>query len=288
MVEEHSSSTSGAGIYNPGVSQPGLTDIRGGKVPGYSVATLSHDNALSQGSVWGGRYSETTVSAVVPMDAAKFTAARDSLGNQLVEVNLQVLATSRISDPSLNQWLDQVSKYTLKSMPWYKATTVGSPFETTVLKVYESQPSEFKIALTRFLFARRVLNLKPTVTYEHKSSSDPRFHLDGSIEGNIGERGKAVDTVSNFRVDTPFIRPGKIKNSLEVFGHLRASENPPSEMNADAVKAYIRKNIPEIFQRNEVVEITDIVVTVEGQFSANVTAKPKPGLIRRLLGRETN
>lgn len=291
MVEERSASTSGAGIHDPGVHHAGLTEIRNGNVPGFSVAPLSYDNALSQGSVWGGRYSSTTITAVVPMDAAKFTAAKNNLGNQLVEHNLKVLATNRISDSSLNQWLDQVSKYTLDSMPWYQATTSGSAVENLVLKAYQATPKEFKSALVRHLYTRRVLNFKPTETFQHKDTSDPRFYLDGAIAENISQRGKAVDTVSHFPKDQPFLRTGLEGNTLEVFGHLRATDlqstnNQAPAMTSDAVQAYIRKNVPEIFRQTNPVEITEIVVTNEGQFSAKVVFKAKPSLLRRMLGRE--
>jgi hypothetical protein len=288
MVEERSGSTSGMGAHDPGVHQPGLWPIKEGKVAGFSVAPLSHDNHLSQGSVWGGRYSTTTVSAIVPMDAARYAAARNNLGNQLVEINLQVLAATRITDPNLNQWLDSVSKFSLESMPWYKATTSGSTVENLVMKGYERQPAEFKTALVRHLYTRRILNLKPVELFQHKSSSNEKFYLDGSIAENISQRGKPVDTVSRFPKDLPFIRSGIGNNTLEVFGHLRATDRPAAEMNAEAVQAYIRKNVPEVFQRNAEVVITDIVITNEGQFSANVMVKAPVSLLRRLLGRETN
>jgi len=291
MVEERSGSTSGMGIHDPGIRQPGLTEISDGKVPGFSVAPLSYDNALSQGSVWGGRYSNTTITAVVPMDAAKFTAAKNNLGNQLVELNLQVLASARISNSDLNKWLDQVSKYTLESMPWYQATTTGNAVENLMLKAYQARPSEFKSALVRHLYTRRILNFKPTETFQHKSSSDERFYLDGSIAENISQRGKPVDTVSHFPKDQPFLRTGLEGNTLEVFGHLRATDLQPTNsqapaMTTDAVHAYIRKNVPEIFKQTHPAEITEIVVTGEGQFSAKVIVKAKPSLLRRMLGRE--
>ncbi len=288
MVEERSGSTSGMGIHDPGVHQPGLWPIKDGKVPGFSVAPLSHDNYLSQGSAWGGRYSETTVSAIVPMDAAKFAAAKNNLGTQLVELNLQVLAANRITDPNLNQWLDQVSKYILQSMPWYKATTGGNAVENLVLKAYEAQPAEFKIALIRHLYTRRILNFKPSELYQHKDTSSERFYLDGSIAENVSQRGKLVDTASRFPKDLPFIRSGTATNTFEVFGHLRASKLRLTNMTPGAVGAYIRMNFPEIFEGHAKVEITDIVVTGEGQFSATVVVKAQPSLLRRLLGRETN
>jgi hypothetical protein len=286
MVEERSASTSGMGIHDPGVHHAGLSQIRDGKVPGFSVAPLSYDNALSQGSVWGGRYSSTTITAVVPMDAAKFSAAKNNLGNQLVELNLQALASNRISDSNLNQWLDQVSKYTLKSMPWYQATTSGSAVESIVLKAYQANPTEFKSALVRHLYTRRILNLQPTETFQHKSSSDPRFYLDGATAENISQRGKPVDTVAHFPKDLPFVRSGLERNTLEVFGHLHASDTPSLEMNAEAVQAFIRKNVPEILRQSNQADITDIVVTGEGQFSAKVVFKAKPSMLRRLIGRE--
>lgn len=288
MVEERSGSTSGMGIHDPGVYHPGLTEIRAGKIPGFSVAPLIHDNYLSQGSVWGGRYSETTISAVVPMDAAKFHAARSNLGTQLVELNLQVLAAGRITDPSLNRWLDQVSKYTLQSVPWYKATTSGNAVENLALRTYSGQSAELRSAIARHLYIRRVLNFKPTETFEHKSTSDARFHLDGSIAENISQRGKLVNTVSHFPKDMPFVRTGLGNNTFEIFGHLRASESPATEMTADNVQAYIRKNVPELFRGNNQVEIKDVVVTSEGQFSANVVVKLPTSLLRRFLGRGAN
>ncbi|MDZ4082173.1 MAG: hypothetical protein U1E10_04500, partial [Bdellovibrionales bacterium] len=62
--------------------------------------------------------------------------------------------------------------------------------------------------------------------------------------------------------------------------------NQAPAMTSDAVQAYIRKNVPEIFRQTNPVEITEIVVTNEGQFSAKVVFKAKPSLLRRMLGRE--
>jgi hypothetical protein len=218
----------------------------------------------------------------------KSDTARQNLGNQLVELNLQTLAAIRISDPKLNQWLDQVSKYLLQSMPWHKATTSGNAVDNIVLTAYQAQPAEFKTALIRHLYSRRILNLKPSETFQHKDTANELFYLDGSIAENVSQRGKLVDTSARFPKDLPFIRTGTAPNTLEVFGHLRATDSPAADTNADAVQAYIRKNVPEIFRRKGEVAITDVVVTSEGQFSATVVIKAPPSLLRRLLGRETN
>lgn len=289
MVEEQSGSTSGMGIVNPGVHQPGLLDIKQGKVPGMSAIEISYDNSLDSGSVWGGRYSSTTISAVVAMDAAKYAEARANLGPQLAERGLQTLSSNRITDTDLQNWLGLVTERTLQSQPWSDALRSAEPVSALNLRIYSGQPVEFKNSLVQFLFARGVLNFKPTELYEYAGLPGyPQYYLDGANPMNIKNRGPVVDSVKYFRNDRPYMRTGANPQSLEIFGHLRATHNQAmaaNEASAAQVEAYVRATVPQLFANQQnVAEFSNIQFTSEGQFTATVTVRPRPSFIRRLIG----